>query len=845
MLPSVTLSFALGLLLGSFLPYFPLSLSILLLLVVVGQTILEWRLEKQLREATACFGCLLAGIVFWSFTVEGPGHSSFSERDFESPKTLTGRIIAPVQQGPDRLVMVVRLDPVSVSPKEGLIIRLTWRSPERLLFQGDRIRIRSKLRSPHGSLNPGGFDYGAYLERQGIHAVATVSGGEGPEFLESGQEDIQWMIWNQFDRWRGAIRLSALRVLEQPALGLYLGVIVGERSYLDQELRDRFMVTGTVHLLSISGSHLGLVAILCFLTVKYFVLWLPSRWLLWLSRVITPTRLAAVVTVFPVTAYACLAGAELATIRSLVMVIVALIATWLGYEHRIFHALSVAALAILWHDPRALFDTSFQLSFVSVLAIAWWITRPDVEDQEARSLSQSLPYRMIMWGKDAVLLSAVVTLSTIPLVAFYFNQIPWVGLFANVIAVPVMGILLVPLGLAAGIWQGIAGEDLPFASWLQWFFDVFVHGINSLSFLPGGEWHVASPSILLIAVFYGCLFLVSARTPRMWVRCIAASILLLILSWWTWSPRLLPDGDRFRVTFLDVSQGDSAVIEFPDGEVALIDGGTTYERFDMGRGVVGPYLWNRGIRTIDHVIATHPQLDHVGGLAWVLRHFSVKHFWGTGDTRGEPFYHRLQEAVRFRGLTEQAATEGTEIVSNSNCRLMTLNPSGGMGTHPLPVNRYYRGGHELNNRSIVTEFVCGHHRVLFTADVEQEALVRLSYRNHLEPVEVLKVPHHGAVSSLQGNWLDSVCPKVAVISVGHGNSYGHPAPAVVDAYKSRGISLYRTDRDGAVWITGRRSEAGVHIHRTREELMRPVVRSLDFWPDELDNLKKLLPRGEM
>lgn len=844
MLPSLTFSFTLGLLLGSFLPYFPLSLSILLLFAVVGHTILEWRLDKQFRDATACFWCLLAGIVFWSFTVERPVHSSFLEKDFESPQTLTGRITAPVQQGPDRLVMVVRLDPVSVSPNGGLIIRLTWRSPERLLFQGDRIRIRAKLRSPKGTLNPGGFDYAAYLERQGINAVATVSGVEGVEFVESGRGDIQWMIWNQFDRWRGAIRLSAVRVLEQPALGLYLGVIVGERSYLDQELRDRFMVTGTVHLLSISGSHLGLVAILCFLTMKYFVLWLPSRWLLRLSRVITPTRLAAVVTVFPVTAYACLAGAELATIRSLVMVIVALIATWLGYEHRIFHALSVAALAILWYDPRSIYDTSFQLSFVSVCAIAWWISRPEVKDQETRSLSPSLPYRIMMWGKDAMLLSAVVTLSTLPLVALYFNQIPWLGLFANVIAVPVMGIVLVPLGLTAAIWQSIAGEDLPFAGWLQWSFDAFVHGINSLSFLPGGEWHVASPSILLITVFYGCLFLVGLISARMWVRWIAASVLLLILFWWVWSPRVLLDGDRFRVTFLDVSQGDSAVIEFPDGEVVLIDGGTTYERFDMGRGVVGPYLWNRGIRTIDHVIATHPQLDHVGGLAWVLQHFSVRHYWGTGDARAEPFYHRLQEAVRFRGLTEQTASEGTEIVSNNNCRLMTLNPSGGMASQPLPVSRY-RAGHELNNRSIVTEFVCGHHRILFTADVEQEALSRLSHRIQPEPVEVLKVPHHGAVSSLQIDWLDSVCPKVAVISVGHGNSYGHPAPAVVDAYKSRGVSLYRTDRDGAVWITGRRTEAGVHIHRTREELVRPVVRSLDFWSSELDNLKKLLPRGEI
>ena len=118
------------------------------------------------------------------------------------------------------------------------------------------------------------------------------------------------------------------------------------------------------------------------------------------------------------------------------------------------------------------------------------------------------------------------------------------------------------------------------------------------------------------------------------------------------------DGDRFRITFLDVSQGDSAVLELPGGEVVLIDGGASYERFDMGRSVVAPYLWNRGIRTIDYVIATHPQLDHVGGLTYVLRHFNVRHVWGSGDARRELFYQRLTETLTQQGLTEHVVRAG-------------------------------------------------------------------------------------------------------------------------------------------------------------------------------------------
>ena len=182
-------------------------------------------------------------------------------------------------------------------------------------------------------------------------------------------------MWNQFDRWRASIRRSALESLSQPALGLYLGVIIGERGYLESEVRDQFMVTGTVHLLSISGSHLGLVAMITFMAVRRGLLLLPAYWLLALSRWITPTRVAAVATVAPVTAYACLAGAEVATVRSLLMVLVALMAKWLGYERRMFHALSAAALIIVAHDPQAIYDISFQLSFLSVSAVAWWLAK--------------------------------------------------------------------------------------------------------------------------------------------------------------------------------------------------------------------------------------------------------------------------------------------------------------------------------------------------------------------------------------------------------------------------------------------------------------------------------------
>ena len=838
MLPFLTLAFISGLALASVIPYYPLSILFVLVVVAVGLSGLEARGRIAAVPAMASFLCLLGGLVYWFAAVEGRSQAMWHESQPDVFQSCTGRVIAPAQYSPGRMVVVVGCEEEAVRPP--FTLKLTWREAERRLFQGDRIGVRARFRAPGGSLNPGGFDYAAYLERQGIDAVATVNGLEAVELLQSGRDSLRWRVWHHFDRWRDAIRLAALQTLTQPALGLFLGIVIGERGYLDPDVRDRFMLTGTVHLLSISGSHLGLVAMLAFFLIRHVVRWLPASWLLRLSRRITPTRLAAALTALPATGYACLAGAEVATVRSLVMVLLALAAKWLGCEQRMFHALATAALAIVLHDPQAIYDISFQLSFVSVGAVAWRLSlRPDGPGE------QPMPDRFTRartWVAEALSMSAAVTLVTLPLTALYFNQVSWLGLVTNLVAVPLMGGLLVPLGLLAALVQGEAsGGELPFAAAIQWSMDGFVHALGQMSRIPYGEWHLAAPSLPGVVIFYGCLGMMWLASARRSITWIAGACLILLLCWWTWSPRLWIDGDRFRVTFLDVSQGDSAVLELPGGEVVLIDGGGSYERFDMGRGVVAPYLWNRGIRTVDYVIATHPQLDHVGGLAYVLTHFPVRHYWGTGDVREEPFYLRLQRVLAEQGLREHIARARQDVVEVGKCLLEVLNPSDTIEVQPAGGRRRQQG-HALNNRSIVTALTCGRHKALFAADVEAGALIRMGREHTRGSVDLVKVPHHGAASSYQREWLETVKPRYAVISVGRYNAYGHPAPAVVQAYTDRGIATFRTDRDGGVWATGRSSEPDLVIHLTREQQAQRVPFPDCPWACERSNWERLIHR---
>jgi competence protein ComEC len=699
MLPSLAAVFVLGLLCGSQLSFFPLFVIVLLAGLAIGFSLLERARHIDSHSALLLYSSLLLGVVYWSLATPTseprPTSQPLSETDHAS---VNGRVIAPVQHSVGRQTILVQTDESDSQAKR---IRLVWRDPGITLHHGDRIAFQGKLYRPRGSLNPGGFDYAAYVQRQGIDRMTTVTGAQAVRLLDVETTIGLWSVWNRIDHWRASIRAAALSTLSQPTRGLFLGMIIGERGYLDQELQDWFMVTGTVHLLSISGSHLGLVAIVAFWLVRKLVLRLPSALLLSLSRTVTPSKIAILFAWPTVALYALLAGAELATMRSLVMITLAMIAMWLGYERHLGHAMAVALLVILLHDPRAIFDISFQLSFLSVLAMVRMIsiTTSSANADVAWSDGQ-LRDRLMSHALKALLISGVITVATLPLVVLYFNQVPWMGIMTNLIAVPFTGIILVPFGLFVALWTVMTGtESLILSSVMEQLFGLMVLGLQWCARFPGGEWYVAAPSIPAIALFYVGLLVTSLQTISWRIRVASAGLTMILIGWWLNPFVLNADGDRWRVTFLDVGQGDSAVVELPDGQTVLIDGGGRYERFDMGKNVVAPFLWSRGIHHLDHVIGTHQQLDHVGGLIWVLRHLSVGQYWGGGIERSEQFVEDLTAALRDQQIDHQIAVRGQDLLRFGQCRLNILNPP---ETSVVRESTQPPTGTLLNNLSIVS-----------------------------------------------------------------------------------------------------------------------------------------------
>ncbi|TAL10701.1 MAG: DNA internalization-related competence protein ComEC/Rec2 [Nitrospirae bacterium] len=806
---------AVSLLLGSFagsaFVFFPFSILCLLLLVLGGVFLFSFLGRCSPAFACAVFGAFLLGTAGAALADAQSESSSLLRSVGPGKADLIGVIAEPVRFGPDRAVAVVAVQRLveaqgRTRSLEGRI-RLSIRGEVPPLVAGELIEFRTRLRPPGGFLNPGGYDYAGHLRRSGIQAVGNVTlrqDGSTFRVLAPGA----FPLLSRVDQWRGQTREAALRTLPAPLAGLYLALVTGETGHLTQDVRDAFMASGTTHILSISGSHLGLIGLVVFWCVRRAVLALPPRMLLRLSAHTTATRVAAAATILPVMLYALLGGAEVATVRSLVMILIVLAATLLGRTHSIGTGLALALLLIVGWDPLAPFDISFQLSFLSVLVIVLVMgARVHSEGETVAggvSEERGVRERVKEGMGETLLVSILITVASAPLVATYFNQVAWVGGVSNILVVPFVGFLVLPASLLACVGTLLGGsEELLGSAIVQPLLSTLIWMAQGFAAVPGAELRVPSPAVWQMLFFYlflGACFLWWRRTAG-WV---AGALVLGLLVLWAWAPRDLPESGTVRLTFLDVGQGDAALVETADGRAMLIDGGSASDSYDMGRMVVAPLLWDRGIRRLDLVVASHPQQDHVGGLAFVVDKFEVGEFWTNGVSRDVAFLQRLEKVIVARGVPVRSVSSSGNDVSFGDCLLHVLNPAS-------PPGGVVQGndGKSLNNQSVVLHLQCGRSAFLFTGDVEREAERGLADRGDGLEAAILKVPHHGARGSVYGPFLRTVKPHVAVVSVGRANTYGHPSSLMLETYAGLGIPVLRTDVHGAITVLG--TETGLQL----------------------------------
>lgn len=675
-------------------------------------------------------------------------------------------------------------------PASGKIL-LNVRSLSSAWQYGDVLRLTVRLRTPRNFYTPGSFDYEGYLARQGIYLTAFL--WDDTHIERIGRQG-HWLR-GRIEEARRTIGAFFSAYLDEQTAAVLRALIVGEEGSIPKDTRTAFSRAGVAHVLSISGLHISLVA-----AASYGAWW----WLLGRSRYLllrfTMPRLAAFFTIPLVLLYAGLAGGSVATWRSVVMVVVYLLAIIVARQEEVYRSLALAALLISLLWPGAILDISFQLSFMSVLSLllgmthfsAWWERRR----RDTQSIRPNWRDRALRWTFMYVAVSIYALLGTAPLTAFHFNQVSVLGIVANLLVIPLLGSGAVLLGLLAAallfFHTGVASFVLLCAGWVTTAGVWLTQTMGSWSF---AAIDVVTPTVIELLLLYGCIACIlltlafpqgrfaAFSRPLFWGCAVG-----LFVDSLAWAHHRYLHQD-LRVSFLDVGQGDAAIVEFPGSQVMVIDGGGfASEEFDTGEAILAPFLWSQKIGRVDILVMSHPQLDHYGGLAFVAEHFAPRELWFNGERASVKRFTRLWATLEQNHVRLQALCQETPSRFFSDVQVQILHPP----CQPI--------GLDTNNASLVLRLSHGAIDFLFPGDLEASGEQLLLIHPESLASEILKAPHHGSRTSSTPAFIGMVSPQVVIASLGAHNRFGFPAREVVQRYTAAGSRFLRTDLHGTVSV---------------------------------------------
>jgi competence protein ComEC len=547
-------------------------------------------------------------------------------------------------------------------------------------------------------------------------------------------------------------------------------LLLGRRETLDRDLRDRFARAGLVHLLAISGTHVGLIA---------------GVFLLLGSVARRSRRQVAWITIGLIGAYLAVIGAPASALRAGIMLSLGLIAVVLQRPSAALPIVSAAAMVLLALNPMAALDPGFQLSFAGVLGIL--VLRRPMLRRIPGNWHRVAPAR---WAIESIVVSLAAFLATAPVVAQHFGRVAPVAIVANLPAVPLTALSLIGIGAAAAAEPVLPVLARLFADGAALMLDLLEGVVNVAAAVPGGHADVGKPHWLLWTGVAAAFLVAMEAAVRMrdrvrWlVSAGAAAAAFLLL------PAAAPAYAGMEIHFLDVGQGDATAIRTPAGRWILVDAGPLEERFDAGERRVVPFLRARGAREVEVMILSHPHADHVGGAPAVMRALPVRALVEPGLPYGSPVYLDVLETAEARGVSWHAARRDMSIDID------------GVELHLLwPTDESLDAPPDPNEISAVVHVRFGPFGALLTGDAssEVERLLVARYGDSLR-ADVLKAGHHGSRTSTSGSFLDRVRPALVVVSAGRRNKFGHPHAEVMAEVAVRGIDLLRTDRDGTVTV---------------------------------------------
>ncbi len=670
-------------------------------------------------------------------------------------------------------------------------IRVTGRGKPLDLTPGDVVTLQGHLRAIRNFANPGGFDYERFMALRGIRAQVYARRGSLKRIAEASVQSWRTRVDELRQRLSGRMT-TALDDRPGKAVGLLKALILGERLQMSGQQQEAYRRAGVAHILAISGLHIGCVSLAAFWLFNRLFSWIP-----FMLRQAWTRKGAAVVSLAVAACYGLLAGMSPSTQRAVVMAAACLLAFWIGRRHDWLSALALAAAVILVVFPPTLLSVSFQLSFAAVLTILVGFQAVPIRITPADDHCWTNPAKRLL---AFLWVSTLATAGTLPLVLYYFNQVSLVGLLTNLVVVPVVAMLVVPAGLS-GVLASAVSADLAAFCW-----HVAHAGLVLVDWVVShvAEWPWAAvksvtPSAAEIVIYYGvlggCLYWKRINRPRL----VAALVLLLLCSDVAYWSYVRFGRNELRLTAVDVGQGSANLLELPGGDTVLIDGGgfSDNSAFDVGARILAPLLWRRKIRSIDLVVLTHPNSDHLNGLLFMLQHFDVKEVWSNHEPVDAAGYRKWQEMLTRRGITHHDFQSLPDRFLRNGVSFEILAPP-----RDFLDRRQAETWRDPNNNSMVVRISYGKVSLLMTGDIAGQAEMELvgRYSGRRLRSTILMVPHHGSRKSNTMAFLSAVDPKEAVISAGWRNRFGFPHRETLERLAAAGSRVWCTADSGAIQI---------------------------------------------
>ncbi len=774
--PALFLALAFGGgILGQHFLQLPLSLSAISLLAATLSafyTFTQTKTSSQTRivNTLLLFAACSAGMLRATFAEAIPVHevSRWAETEDEGEVLLLGEALEAPEQRRDYwrvpiAAHALQRSDTAITTLQGTVLA----SGKQLqsLAAGDQVILRGRLLLADEARNPGAFDYRAYLRANEIFALFYCSDSTP---VWSQQPSKRWSLTRFSAGARAWLEKQMARFSNGQELALIKGLLLGNVAELDQEVIESFARTGMIHILSVSGLHVGFIALL--LVIATGLLRVPKRWQ-W------PMVIVAL------WFYAYLTGMKPPIVRATVMGSVLLVGRAFERETNLPNNLSVAALLILLWQPLQLFQLGFQLSFMAMFGLAYLYKPMHV------LFSRLMPWRRqpLRWAIALLAVSFAAQLGTLPILVTAYGRLPITAMWGNLVVIPISFVTVATAAVAClfaplsnfmlqtygAVADLTATVMIVFTQWLATLPGAYVEGV-----------HLA-PLLVVFYLMALATFIVWRKRARGWLSLSA----LLVLNLYVWNEALNAE-PRLRVTFFDVGQGDAALLEFPQEKRLLIDTGSWFGETSAGARVLAPYFHRQGIRRLHAVIISHPHADHLGGLPALLAAIKIDTVYHCGVNSHSELEQRCARLLDSLNVPHKALRAGARLVGFAGAEITALCTNA-----PGPDRMQYEN---LNEASLVMKIIFGRVALLFPGDAEQMSESHLLRHARALNSDLLKVAHHGSRTSSTEEFLQAVTPQWAVISAGRRNRFEHPHEEVLERYERLGISTVRTDQNGAV-----------------------------------------------